>query len=211
MTTALTKAFGIGLAALLLTAGAAAQHQSATVEYSADTSLEHAEGAMKGKVYSAPGKERREMKAGAETVVSIMRTDKKITWMLMPEQKMYMEMKQNAAAPGKDDLSAYKIEQTVVGKETMNGVETTKSKIIMTGQDGSKMGGFMWMSKDNIMVKMDAVAIDKGSKNRFKSELTNIKIGKQDPALFEIPPGYQKMSMPGMDMGNMGNMKDMRK
>lgn len=73
------------------------------------------------------------------------------------------------------------------------------------------MGGFMWMSKDNIMVKMDAVAIDKGSKNRFKSELTNIKIGKQDPALFEIPPGYQKMSMPGMDMGNMGNMKDMRK
>ena len=68
------------------------------------------------------------------------------------------------------------------------------------------MGGFMWMSKENIMVKMDAVSIEKGEKNRFKTELTNIKIGKQDPALFEIPPGFEKMDMPGMDMEAIKNM-----
>jgi hypothetical protein len=74
-------------------------------------------------------------------------------------------------------------------------VNTTKSKIIMTGPKGEKMGGFMWATRDNIVVKMDAIAIDKKDKHRFKTELTNLKIGKQDTALFEIPPGYSKMSM----------------
>jgi Domain of unknown function (DUF4412) len=205
MATTLLKRIAVLFAALLLAGTAAAQNQP-TVEYSADSVMEHEEGTMKGKVYIAPSKERREMNAGADKMINIMRHDKKITWMLMPEDKMYMEMKQTAASQSKDDLSAYKIEQTTVGKETMNGVETTKSKIIMTGKDGSKMGGFMWMSKENIMVKMDAVSIDKGEKNRFKTELTNIKIGKQDPALFEIPPGFEKMDMPGMDMEAIKNM-----
>lgn len=205
MRTTLLKQIGVLFSALLLAGSGVAQNQP-TVEYSADSIMEHDEGTMKGKVYVAPGKERREMSTGAEKMINIMRHDKKITWMLMPEDKMYMEMKQMAASQSKDDLSAYKIEQTTVGKETMNGVETTKSKIIMTGKDGSKMGGFMWMSKENIMVKMDAVSIDKGEKNRFKTELTNIKIGKQDPALFEIPPGFQKMDMPGMDMEAIKNM-----
>ena len=117
-----------------------------------------------------------------------------------------METKHTAAMQSKDDLSEYQIEQSVVGTEKMNGVETTKSKIIMTGKDGSKMGGFMWTTKEGIQVKLDAIAIDKNSKDRFKMELTNIKISKQDPALFEIPKGYEKMDMPGMDMESIKKM-----
>ena len=177
------------------------------VEYSADTVMEHEGGAMKGKIYFAPGKERREMAAGAENMVNITRHDKKVTWMLMPEEKMFMEMKQSAGAPpNKDDMSGYTIEQSIVGPETMNGVETTKSKIIMTGKDSTKFGGFMWTTKEGIMVKLDAIAIDKNSKARFKTELTNLKVGKQDPALFEIPQGFKRMDMPGMDMDAIKNM-----
>ena len=205
MGTLFLKQLGVLFAALLLAGTAAAQNQP-SVEYSADSVMEHEEGTTKGKVYIALGKERRETNMGAEKMVNITRNDKKVTWMLMAEDKMYMETKHGAAAPSKDDLSAFKIEQTVVGKETINGVETTKSKIIMTGKDGSKMGGFMWTTKENIMVKMDTVSIEKGEKNRFKTELTNIKIGKQDPALFEIPPGFAKMDMPGMDMDAIKNM-----
>lgn len=205
MPTKLLTGIAVLFAALMLAVTAAAQNP-VTVEYSADSIIEHGEGTMKGKVYFAPGKERREMNAGAEKMVNITRNDKKVTWILMTEDKMYMETKHSAATPNKDDLSSYKIEQSIVGKETMNGVETTKSKIIMTGKDGSKMGGFMWMTKENIMVKLDAVSIEKGNKDRFKTELTNLKIGKQDPALFEIPPGFEKMDMPGMDMEAIKNM-----
>ncbi|OFZ97304.1 MAG: hypothetical protein A2Z44_00120 [Betaproteobacteria bacterium RBG_19FT_COMBO_58_11] len=171
------------------------------MEYSADAVIETAEVSMKGRVHYTPTRERREMVmgAGGEKMQIITRQDKKVAWTLMPSEKMYMETS-ISQTKAKDDLSSYKIEQTVIGPETVNGVSTTKSKIIMTGPKGEKMGGFMWTTKENITVKMDAIAVDKKEKHRFKTELTNLKVGKQDPKLFEVPPGYQKMSIPGMFM-----------
>ena len=156
---------------------------------------------MKGRVYYTPARERREMVmgSGGDKMITIVRHDTKTSLTLMPSEKMYMETKLSQAKD-KDDLSSYKIEQTVVGPEMVNGVSTTKSKIIMTGPKGEKMGGFMWTTRENIVVKMDAIAIDKKQKHRFKSELTNLKVGKQDPKLFEVPAGYEKMSIPGMFM-----------
>lgn len=176
------------------------------VEYAADSMLESAEMSMKGKVNFTPTRERREMVVGSggDKMIMIVRHDKKVSWTLMPAEKMYMEMGLSQAGPGQPpDPSQYQIEQTVIGPETVNGVSTTKSKIIMTGPNGEKMGGFMWMTKENIMMKMDAIAIDANQKHRFKTELTNLKIGKQDPKLFEIPPGYEKVSMGMPDMSSM--------
>lgn len=190
------------MAATMAMAGAAtaAKPDQPQVEYSADSVMETAEISMKGRVHYTPTRERREMvMGGGDKMTTITRHDKKVAWTLMPAEKMYMESN-IAKTKSKDDLSSYKIEQTVVGPETVNGVKTTKSKIIMTGPKGEKMGGFMWTTKDNIVVKMDAIAIDKKQKHRFKTELTNLKVGKQDPKLFEVPAGYEKMSIPGMFM-----------
>jgi len=196
--------------ALAATAQAASPAQP-QVEYSADTLIETAEVSMKGHINYTPTRERREMVTGSggDKMIMIMRHDKKIAWTLMPAEKIYMEVSlAQASAQAKDDISKYKIEQTVVGPETVNGVKTTKSKIIMTGPKGEKMGGFMWMTKDNIMVKMDAIAIDKNQKQRFKTELTDLKVGKQDPRLFEVPAGYEKMGMPGIGAMMGGSEKD---
>ena len=177
--------------------------QPANVEYSADWSMETADGAFKAKVYQAPNKERREMDDGGEKMVMIMRRDKKMAWNLMPSERMYMEMKISDPKVSKNDPMNYDVEQTTVGPETINGVKTTKSKIIMKEKkpNGSKMGGFWWTTKEGIMMKLDVLSVDKGKKDRMKMELDNLKIGKQDPALFEIPSGYSKM-----DMGGMGKM-----
>ena len=189
------------MAAAMAVAGAAQAASPAPpqVEYSADSVMETAEVSMKGRVHYTPTRERREMVmgSGGDKMTTITRHYKKVAWTLMPAEKMYMETS-IAQASTKADPSGYKIEQTVVGPETVNGVSTTKSKIIMTGPKGKKMGGFMWVTKENIVVKMDAIAIDKKQKHRFRTELTNLKVGKQDPKLFEVPAGYQKMSIPGM-------------
>jgi hypothetical protein len=202
-------------AAISVTAAVQAAGPSRSqVEYSADSVMETAEVSMQGHVYYAPTRERREMVmgSGGDKMIMIMRQDKKVAWTLMPSEKMYMEMSiAQASAKDKTDPSQYKIEQTVVGPETVNGVHTTKSKIIMTGPKGEKMGGFMWMTKENILVKMDAIAIDKKEKLRFKTELTNLKVGKQDAALFEIPSGYTKMSMGMPDIGAMMGGDDKEK
>ncbi len=185
-------------AALLFAGTAAAQQERPNVEYSADQSIETAQFSMSGKLYYAPGKERREMIQSGMRSVNIMRRDKNVMWMLIPETKASMEMAMSGSQNNPGDLSAYKMEFTKLGKETVNGVETSKGKLIVTDLDGRKMRGFMWKTKEGIMVKMDVIATTKGQKMRMKQEITNLKIGKQDPQLFEIPPGYQRGNMAGI-------------
>jgi len=185
------------LAAGMIIAMSVFAGQDPKVSYSADSYMETADMTMQGKTYYSPGKERREFDQDGSKQIMIVRHDKKVVWMLMPDDSAYMEMKLVNGGRN-DDLSAFKMKTTRVGSETVNGVKTTKSKVIMTGARGVKMGGFIWTSKDGITVKLDAISVDKKSKERFKIELKNLHIGKQNPALFEIPAGYTKMGMGGM-------------
>ena len=182
-------------AALLFATGHANAWQPPKVQYSADSHMETSQAVMDGMVYYAPGKERREYVQDGDKTIMILRHDKKKMWMLMPEEKMYMETPMAKARI--DDLSAYQIKQMRVGPETVNGIKTTKYKVIMIGSNGNKMGGFFWVTKDDIVVKMDAIAVDKQGKERFKIDLKNLKVGTQDPALFEVPAGYSS-GMPGL-------------
>lgn len=180
-------------------------------QYSADSVTETAETTIREKVYSAPGKIRKEQDLGSNMQISIVRMDKGVMWVLMPDEKMYMEMSMQQAQaqnPGVD-TSEYQMERTEVGRETVNGHEATKYKIIMTKADGTKLGGFQWVVNPGIQIKLDAISIDGESKERIKTELTNLQIGRQDPALFEIPKGYSTMTMPSFPgMGEEG-MKGM--
>ncbi len=188
------------IAAFLSAATAAAAERvwkEPSVEYSADSYMEFEGGALEAKIYHTPDKDRSEQTMSGEKMTTISRRDKKVIWMLMPDEMMYMETKITEGNKGDKDLSEYKIEETVVGEEVVNDIKTTKSKIIMTNKkSGEKLGGFWWITKEGIMVKMDMIAVDKNSKTRLKTELTNLKVGKQDPKLFEIPANYSKMSMP---------------
>ena len=188
---------------------AAAPPPEPTVEYSADSTMETEGGMMmKSRVYHAPMKQRMEM-GGAGGSVTIIRKDKNVVWQLMGDMYMEMPMDQSNAS----DMGGFDIqEQTEVGEETVNGMKTTKTKIIATKPDGSKFGGFFWTTKDGVTVKMDLLAKDGDRKMRMASELTNVKIEKQDPALFEVPAGATKNDMGAMmGQGGMPNMEEMMK
>ena len=192
---------GMAIATLILpTAVHAAGMPDAKVDYSADSTMETEGGmTMKSRIYHTTDKERMEM-GGGEGMTSIIRKDKKVVWQLMGN--MYMEMAMDAS--NASGLDAFEIvEQSDVGQETVNGIKTTKSKVIAVKKDGSgKFGGFFWTSKEGITVKMDLLSKEGEKKIRMASELTNLKIEKQDPALFEIPAGYTKNDMGAM-MGQM--------
>ncbi|MDH5428095.1 MAG: DUF4412 domain-containing protein [Nitrospirota bacterium] len=176
------------------------------VEYSGDTRMETAEGVMEGVVYHTPGKERRETQMGGESMTMIIRQDKKVIWMLMPDANAYMEMGLGQSKD-KSDFSQYEVEKTQVGEEEIDGIMTTKSKVIMTKKDGSKLGGFWWTTQEDIPLKTDMISVEGQTKVRIKTELTNLKIGKQDPKLFEIPDDYMNMSM---GMPNLKNLMEER-
>lgn len=188
----------------------AAPPPDAQVDYSADSTMETEGGmTMKSRIYHSLNKDRMEM-GGSDGMTSIIRKDKKVVWQLMGN--MYMEMPMDASnTPGMDGFDI--VEQAEVGQETINGIKTTKSKIVAVKKDGSgKFGGFFWTTREGITVKMDMLSKEGDKKLRMTNELTNLKIERQDPALFEIPAGYTKNDMGAMmGMGGMPNMEEMNK
>jgi len=180
------------------------------VDYSADSTMETEGGmTMKFRIHHSLNKDRMEM-GGSDGMVSIIRKDKKVVWQLMGD--MYMEMPMDASnASGMEAFDI--VEQAEVGQETINGIKSTKSKIVAVKKDGSgKFGGFFWTTKEGITVKMDMLSKEGDKKLRMTSELTNLKIEKQDPALFEIPAGYTKNDMGAMmGMGGIPNMDELKK
>ncbi len=180
----------------------AAERWFPKVGYSADMKMDMSEGRdgrrmiVKGKIYASPnGSERREIVAGGQKNVIIRRRDKQVAWILMPQQKMYME---NRAGENERDpegkIQEGDVKFTKLGSETVNGMRTTKYKIEAMHKDGGRFVGHRWVTKQNIPVRMEGTS----NGNRIRIDYTNIKTGKQDPRLFEIPAGYQKFTTPGM-------------
>src|SRR4051812_33183816 len=120
--------------------------------------------------------------------------------MLMPEQKMYMEMSAYGAGPGMKQRSPQVrvydptnpcagLDGTTckkVGTETVNGYPCDKWEF--TGKENQTV----WVSQQLHFpiktVTQDGTTI----------EFTNIKQGPQDASLFTVPSGYQKMDMGAM-------------
>lgn len=182
-------------------------------EYSADRVMQTENATFEQHVYYTPTKERTEMLASGknaeEMPIQILRKDAKVMWQLMPSQKMYMEYSLDRPAPKtarKDpaDMAKWDFEETVVGEEVMDGMHVTKYKTIATSTDGKKFGGFSWRTKEGIQVKLDLLYKEGEEKHRMTTELRNLKIGPQDPQLFDIPPGYTKFDMAGIMGGVMG-------
>jgi len=173
------------------------------VEYSADSTMQTEDNTIEQHVFVTPAKERRESLAeSGDGAVQILRFDNKVMWQLMPSEHMYMEhsMEKNKG----NDPSQWDFQETVMGEEVLNGMKVTKYKTIATSTDGKKYGGFSWRTKEGISIKTDLLYKEGNEKKRMMTELKNVKIGQQDPKLFEVPEGFTKFDMAGMMGGAMG-------
>lgn len=175
-------------------------------EYSADRVMTMDGKSMTSKVYSASEKERMEMK-DAGGAASIIRMDKKLIWTLMPSEKMYIEHKfsEQKGKRAKGDYKDCDSRHTEKGKEEVNGFMARKMEVEVSCQGEDKHTGTIWLTNENIPIRMEMSSAS-SKKETIQIELKNLKIGKQDPALFEIPAGYKAMSMPSF--GDM--MKQMK-
>jgi len=182
---------------LCISAWAAEKMKEPTVEYSADMIMATDSGSVNSKVFFAlGGKMRWEMNAQGQNVIMITRQDKKVAWTLMPQQSMYMEMNLTEASKKTgNNVNECDMDMSSQGSETANGVSANKYKVAMSCPENTKYDGTMWVTKDGIMVKMDAVAGQGSNKGHIKIDLMNLKIGSQEASLFEIPAGYQKFAM----------------
>jgi hypothetical protein len=186
-----------------LSMGAAAW--AADMNFSADIETESQGRVVTSKMYLNGMKSRMETGGAEQSGIAIARGDKRVTWVLMPSQKMYMEMayKPNTATRVNDPK--VKVDRKFIKNDTVDG-HPTKNYHVTAVVDGKKESGYEWEATDlkNMVVKYQSE--DKKTTTTWK----NIKIGGgSDGSLYEIPKGYKKMTMPSMD--DMGGMKGMRR
>ncbi len=162
-------------------------------DYSAESVTRFAGKTQKAKLYSSGGNWRIETESFGKKGIMIVRADKKVSWMLMPEQKMYIEQKLKAdALMGKTAKMPGEIERKKMGQEKVNGVMCDKYKVTFKVNEKSEPTSvFQWVSKDGIPMKSSSLD---GS---WSSELKNVKKGRQASKLFDLPAGYKKLALPG--------------
>ena len=162
------------------------------------------QGVMTGKMYFGTGSFRMEMNAGGHESIMITTYAKKVMYMIMPQQKMYMEFRTDQMqGPGghqRESWKAYDASNPCaseagatckkVGTEVVNERLCDKWEIT----DAKSNMRTVWIDqKSHIPIK--TVAKD------TTWELLNIKEGPQAASLFELPAGYQKMDMGSMMQG----------
>ena len=135
---------------------------------------------------------------GGMSTVMILRTDRKLGWMLMPGQKMYQEMDLTQAAQQAGSVAPEKVDLEVVGEETVSGLTATKYKFVSKDRDA---GGYLWYTADGIPVKMDVVSKSGRKSSRMTVTLEDLQVGPQEASLFELPPGFSRLPGAGSLFG----------
>jgi hypothetical protein len=163
-------------------------------EFSADLILSGGGDKETGKVFIKGNLRRTEiMENGEVAAISITRPDKGVTWNLMPEEKMYMEIPHSG-----DDTEDFKswesrAKMKLLGKETVNGYKCEKRRY--ESDDKSEGPVIVWYSpKLDYPVKVHVLAY--GGEDEMIVEYKNIKSGNVSDGTFEVPSTYQKFSMP---------------
>jgi len=170
------------------------------VSFVADATLETAEGTLTETIYYVPGMVRDNVLMSGQQMVFIQRYDLGKMWMLIDAQKVYIET--DMTDPSDQSEQYQLVEREAIGQETVNGMDTTKYKVIYESAKG-KYGGFAWFTDDMIAVKAFMISEADGEKQRIKFEITELTRGPQDQSLFELPAGYGKLDMGGLSSKNL--------
>lgn len=181
---------------LVLTASAA--------EFQADFIQKHEGMEMKGKFYIKSNKTRTDMDMMGQKTSMITRMDKNVTWNVQHDAGMYFEMpippESAQTLQPEEELEKIAVKKKI-GSETINGYACDKYEIIYHDKSVGKMT--QWFARKlNFPIKI----IYQGPQGVMSTEYYNIQSGKVKESLFEVPQGFQKMSIPTMGSGMRGMM-----
>lgn len=184
--------FGLSVLLLLNTAGICA-----AAEFVADTTSSHPQGTFTGKTYVKGDKIRSEGVQGGRRTITIHRMDRGVTWILLPDSKTYMEMAgmEHSSLEDLDRAAQEMADKKNLGTETINGFLCDKYQYVYKDRDLGVVT--QWVARD---LKFPIRTEHSGAKGYgMKTELSNIQLQGLPDSLFELPAGYRKTGLPGME------------
>lgn len=137
---------------------------------------------------------------GMDKMVVLKLADKQAAYIVYPNLESYCDM-----PTGKKGNTEGTVAKTEIGSDTVEKHACKKSKLIFTATDGQTSEALVWEATDMSNFPIQYQTVDEGKTTT--TTFTDIKVGKPDAALFELPATYKKYdSMQSMMMGNMQRM-----
>jgi len=124
---------------------------------------------------------------GLSQVISIIRPDKKLIYVIYPDQKSVLTMpmpKEDAEAAEKIP----KIEKTALTNETIDGHSCVKNKVIVSDDKGQMLDAITWNATDlkNFPIQIQTIENGKTTVVRYKQ----VQVAKPAANQFEPPAAY---------------------
>lgn len=176
------------MSATPLTAAKIKNFSAEQVSLTPNGTVEH-----KGKMHVTPDTIRMEMQSpdGEGTIITIMRRDLNLYWIINPAGKTYFERPLNEEEWEQMAKGVIKSKtEKDLGTETVNGLQCRKKEV----ETVVEIVGFKKKSRSTAWIsdKLD-MPIRTSTEDGHVTELRNIKEGKQPKELFKVPDGYQKV------------------
>jgi hypothetical protein len=144
----------------------------------------------RGKVWAMPGKERHEQAIHGMRPVFLLRADRPLGAIVLQSLKTVVQFEIPAELAL---LNMTALTQRPIGRETVNGIATTKYAIDRSIPQG-RAEGMLWLSRDGIPMRLAGTFTSaKGKASTVRWELSGVKTGPQPASLFEPPAGMAQL------------------
>ena len=139
-----------------------------------------------GKIYVKDDMICIEVLEGPELGIIIADQGKRFSIVMLPEQKMYIEVPKNLSILEPDNDMTMGAEKKLMGTETVNGRSCDKYQYFANGTDTAAIT--QWIARD---LKTPVKTIYHGEGGNT-AEVKNITEGPVDEVMFQVRPGYTK-------------------
>ncbi|MCC2638471.1 MAG: uncharacterized protein K0Q68_2190 [Moraxellaceae bacterium] len=182
-------ALAVVAAALAACAGGPPATGLPAVAYSAEQIIETTPGPFRNRLYVDADRERQDASLGGGTVTTVIRRDRGVAWLLVPGRPQYEEVPLEAAASASVEARLAGLARRDVGAAVIDDLPARHYS--WHAADG-RLAAYSWVTADGITRRAELLADPATGAPAAVIRLQDVRLGPQDPALFELPPGYQR-------------------
>ena len=133
----------------------------------------------------APGRERRDYRAGGEEQALILRRDTDKAIIMWPQRKWYISISFGAAAALVGGFDRPGLQRRRDGAAVVAGERCTRWAV-----SGKGFAADMWIAADGIVMKAVGHLLIQGRQEEFATQLSGLRRGVADDAAFALPRDY---------------------
>jgi len=178
----------------------------AAVSYSASQTVTVNGRTYHGKVFHNPGRHRVDVDINGIPASFILDLADRDGIVILPALVSYLDF---PLPPLLSEFDRRRLDHKAVGEERIAGMRATKYRLNYAATDGTRGDGFIWLSPDNILLRIDGRILRHGHKPMVVSMiLSKIDLAPQGEKLFKISKGLHKIPAEALQlMLNMGHKK----